>query len=98
VDIAYQRFRYHAIRRLSLPPDAPAGTLEQAIADRWGVRDAGFGDLLRRAEAARSNDTLAPAEALAITQALSDYGRRLDLFPREPEPPSAPGPSDKEHA
>ena len=98
VDIAYQRFRYHVVRRLGLPPDAPAETLEQAVSDRWGLRDAGFGDLLRRAEAARSNDTLAPAAALAITQALADYGRRLDLFPREPEPRNAPDPSEKEHA
>jgi hypothetical protein len=98
VDIAYQRFRYHAIRRLSLPQDAAVETLERAVADRWGLRDAAFGALLRRAETARSDERLTTEAAVAITQALSDYGRRLDLFPREPGRPHAPGGSDKEHA
>jgi hypothetical protein len=98
VDIAHQRFRYHAIRRLGLPPDASVEALEKAAADRWGLRDAGFGALLRRAEAARSSDSLTPEAALAITQALADYGRQLDLFPREPELRNAPGAPDKEHA
>ena len=101
VDISYQRFRYHVIRRLSLPQDVSAEALAQAVADRSGVRDPDFGALVRRAEAARSDETLTPAAALAITQALADYGRRLQLFPREPEPGSSPGPgnpgNDEQH-
>lgn len=79
VDITSQRFIFALTRRLGLATQTPIEELEHAVRERWKV-DRKFGDVLRAAEAARTDPALSAADALKLNRALHDYAAQLSLF------------------
>ncbi len=86
VDVAYQRFRFWALRRLALPPSASVELLEQTLAERYNFRDPALGAVLRECESARFFHDLNPKDALRLVRALHRFSRELKLFPLTQEP------------
>jgi len=81
VDVAYERFRYTAEKRLGLRPSATSAELAQAVADRWPVDREDLRSLLESCESARFFEDLSQKEALALVKRLHNYSVLLKLFP-----------------
>lgn len=79
LDIAYERFRYLAGKRLGLRSSASNDDLSRAVADRWPIDREDLGVLLERCESARFFEDLSNKEALALVQRLHHYSTLLKL-------------------
>jgi hypothetical protein len=80
VDIAYERFRYLAGKRLGLRSSASNSDLARAAADRGPIDRGDLQGLLDRCESARFFEDLSNKEALALVQRLHHYSTLLKLF------------------
>lgn len=81
VDVAYQRFRYWATRRLGLAANASIDDLQRAIRERWRFDDPALARTLQQCESARLQHDLSPKQALHLVQALNGFAETLKLFP-----------------
>jgi len=80
VDISYQRFRYWLTRRLGVANNISVNDMENAVRDRFRLKDDRFGAILRRCESAKADPYLKESEALQLVQELDDYASRWKLF------------------
>ncbi len=81
VAISYQRFRSVLMRQLGLPSNTSDQDLGQAAEERLGWKEAGIGDLLRRAADASRVAKLPRREALDLVQKLEGHAARLVVRP-----------------
>jgi hypothetical protein len=81
VGISYHRFRSLLTRQLSLPSNTPDQELGQAAEERLGWKEAGIGDLLRRAADASRAEKLPRREGLDLVQKLERHAARLAVRP-----------------
>ena len=79
VDIAYERFRYLAGKRLGLRSSAGNDEVARAVAARWPIEREDLQALLDRCESARFFEDLTNKEALALVQRLHHYSTLLQL-------------------
>jgi len=80
VDIYYHRFRYWLTRRLGLSANIAVKDFENAIRERWNVKDSELTAVLQACESAPYDTSMKPAEALKLFQALHDYEVKFKLF------------------
>ncbi len=80
VEASYQRFRYLLTKRLALRPEIPAEELARAVRERLKFDDPDLARTLLRCEIAQRDTDLHNREAVALTQALSDLSRKLQLI------------------
>jgi uncharacterized protein DUF4350 len=81
VGISYQRFRSLLTRQLGLPSTTPDQELGQAAEGRLGWKEAGIGDLLRRAGDASRAGKLRRYEALDLVEKLEQHAAKLTVRP-----------------
>ncbi|HSE47883.1 MAG TPA: DUF4350 domain-containing protein [Terriglobales bacterium] len=71
VEVAYERFRHAATRRLGLPHSATAAQISDAFEAQYGA--AGARDTIRHAEALRFDPGASELEAIEVVRALHRY-------------------------
>lgn len=79
LQIAYQRFRLVALRRLGLPPSTSSEALFRATRDQLGWRVPGLWEVMQRCELGTKDPDLGDLRSLHLIQELYDYSRRLGL-------------------
>lgn len=79
VQVALDRFRMLAARKLGMRPSMNFEELYSALRTRFRFEDDEFIRVLRECEAAAANPKLEKAAALRLTQALQQYSARLKL-------------------
>jgi Domain of unknown function (DUF4350) len=79
LQIAYQRFRLLALRRLGLPLSTSSEELFRGIRDQLGWTVPGLWQVLQRSELGAKDSDLSDARSLQLIQELYDYSRRLGL-------------------
>jgi hypothetical protein len=79
LEVAYQRFRLLALRRLGLPASTSTEELFRAIRDRLDWSVPGLWQVLQRCEIEAKDSKLDDVRSLYLIQELYDYSRRLGL-------------------
>ncbi|MGH9432997.1 MAG: hypothetical protein ACRD3T_15800, partial [Terriglobia bacterium] len=79
--IAFDRFRYLAVRRFGLPVSAPATEIAARASSELGWKDPRFAVMLAESEQALRSGRLREEKALRLMQDLQDGLRRLGLTP-----------------
>ncbi len=77
--VVFNRFKFLLERRFGLPSPASIESLERAILERGGHRDAGMIETLRNCQQAVQSGHVTSAQAMTMVQALYDYTHRLRL-------------------
>ena len=80
VDIAYERFRYSASKRLGLRVSVSSRELADAIGERWQIDREDLRALLDSCESARFYEDLPRKEALTLVQRLYKYSVLVKMF------------------